>query len=234
MEITKEDLAGTYKRLNDYELIELYKSDSLSDFALSVLNSELIDRGLTNKEIERKVYEKLQHSDKSTEKKEFAISEFAITLAFAIRLFPALMFFMLSLLFYFYYSTTDLFFFSFSSFLLLWALYFLKRPYKIVIDVNEIIFRSYILKPIIIDIKKLISVKELRTGWYTRFDFKENSIITLSNIRNKDKLFRYIHSINSNIEIKHRSKYLKYSGTLLRIIFLPIVYILLLLYIGLQ
>jgi hypothetical protein len=60
MEIEKESLVKRYSTRSDQELIELHKSDDLTDIALSAIKDELNKRGLTIKEIESIAHQKQQ------------------------------------------------------------------------------------------------------------------------------------------------------------------------------
>jgi len=135
------------------------------------------------------------------EKKEFPISRFSVVWGLAIRLILAVSFLMLCL------DQQELVFFLIACLFLILTVHFLKRPHKIVIDSNEIVFMCLLFKPIRLDVDNLLSIQDVEVGGYTKFNSEKKTLTTLSKIKNRDELFNYIHSLNSNInfEIKQVS-----------------------------
>jgi len=155
------------------------------------------------------------------EKKEFPISKSAITWILTIHLITALFFMLLTYLVLTAINTWAVIL-SF-IFITIWAVFLFKRPHKIIIDRNKIVFKSLLFSPNRIDVNNLSSIIVGGAGGYTRFNLEKKSVITLSEIENKDELFNYILSLNPNIEIKHVAGVRKALSALGRILLTIIV-----------
>jgi len=145
------------------------------------------------------------------ETKEFSISRFSISWRLALRLIIAAVFLLT------YLFDKDLFILVIACLFLAWTVFYLTRPHTIILDDNEIVFRSLLFKDIRIDVDHLISIKDEGGGWYARFRSEKISLTTLSGIKNRSGLLKYIHSLNSNIEIKQASGTRKGLSFLMRL-----------------
>ena len=150
------------------------------------------------------------------EKIEFQISRTAITLGLALNFIIAVFFG------FFYFFITVIWgtwaVIIFVIFMIIWVVCLLKRPHKIVIDGNEIVFMPFLFNPMHIDVDKISSIIVGDTGGYTRFKSEKKTLATLSRINNREEMLSYIRSLNPNIEIKQTPRTQIATSAFVRII----------------
>jgi Ca2+/Na+ antiporter len=150
------------------------------------------------------------------EKIEFQISRTAIILGLALH-------FIIAVYFGFFYFITAVIWGTwaviiFALFMITWVVCLLKRPHKIVIDKNEIVFIPFLFNPKHIDVDKISSIVIGGAGGYARFKSEKKTLATLSRIKNREDMLSYIRSLNPNIEIKQTPGIQKATSAFVRII----------------
>jgi hypothetical protein len=150
------------------------------------------------------------------EKKEFPISRTAITLGLVLHFIIAVFFGFFYLFITAIWGTWSVIIFV--LFMITWIVCLLKRPHKIVIDGNEIVFMPLLFSPKHIDVDKISSIIVGDAGGYTRFKSEKKTLATLSRIKNREEVLSYICSLNPKIEIKQTPGTQKTTSAFVRII----------------